>query len=95
MLVHKIILANQNKVAVNGRHWLAQKIICVLKGISAYTQHYLIDKSYVENTKVFNCVLTQGILCRFVSWVAFLVEKVTFQTRMCFNKIIKYIDIIL
>ena len=24
---------------------------------------------------------------------SFLVEKVTFQTRMCFNKIIKYIDI--
>ena len=32
---HKIILANQKKVVVNGRHWLTQRIICVLKGISA------------------------------------------------------------
>ena len=33
--VHKIILANQKKVVVNGRHWLTQKILCVLKGICA------------------------------------------------------------
>ena len=73
MLVPKIILANQNKVVVNGRHWLAQKTT-----VSVYTQGnlcigttFLIDtcKSYVEYTKVFNCVLTQGFLCRFVSWV--------------------------
>ena len=31
--VHKIILADQKKVVVNGRHWLTQKILCVLKGI--------------------------------------------------------------
>ena len=35
MLVHKIISPNQNKIVVNGRHWLALKIMCGLKGICA------------------------------------------------------------
>ena len=32
-------------------------------------QHFLIGKSYVELTKVFSCVLTQGFLSKLVSWV--------------------------
>ena len=76
--VHKIILANQKKVVVNGRHWLTQKILCVLKGICAERQHFLIGKSYVEYTKVFSCVLTQGFLCKLFFMGSFLVEKVTF-----------------
>ena len=32
---------------------------------------FFIGKSYVEYTKVFSCVLTQGSLCKLVSWVLF------------------------
>ena len=41
--------------------------LCVLKGICAQIQHFLIGQSYVEYTKVFSCVLTQGFLCKLVS----------------------------
>ena len=38
--VHNIILANQNKVVVNGTQWLTQKDLCVIKGICAQTQNF-------------------------------------------------------
>ena len=47
------------------------------QGILCIDATFLIGKSYVEYTKVFSCVLTQGFLCQLVSWVLFLVEKVT------------------
>ena len=31
------------------------EVLCVLNGICAWTQHFLIGKSYVEYTKVFVC----------------------------------------
>ena len=60
-----------------------------------FVQHFLIGKSYVEYKKVFNCVLTPRDFCVSLFHGFVLVEKVTFKTRMCFNKVIKKIDIIL
>ena len=44
--------------------------LCTQGNLSIDTT-FLIDKCYVECTKVFSCVLTQGFLCRLALWVLF------------------------
>ena len=40
---------------------------------------FSIGKSYVEYTKVFKDVLTQGFLCKLVLWVLFKLKKLRFR----------------
>ena len=77
---HKIILVNQKKVVLIVRHWLTQKILCVLKGICAKTFFCLVKVMW--STQRLLCVDKgfSGSACFIMG--SFSAENVTFKTRM-------------